>query len=63
MVILLAVNINIDKIKQEHTIIEVVLSILEKIAVHTLIISIILGRINHRKDSGMKTLLFLKYDI
>lgn len=52
----------IDKIKQEHTIIEDVLPLLEDISIHPLVKSIIPGRINRRKGSGVQPFLRLKYN-
>ncbi len=51
-----------DKIKQEHTIIEDILPLLEEIAKIPTIKSIIPGRINRRKGSGIKPYLQLKYN-
>jgi len=51
-----------NNIKQEHTIIEDLLPLLEDIAQLTTIKSIIPGRINRRKGSGMPVYLQLKYD-
>ncbi|MFN2364129.1 MAG: DUF2103 domain-containing protein [Halarsenatibacteraceae bacterium] len=52
----------IDKIKQEHTIIEDILPLLEGISIHPLVKSIIPGRINRRKGSGVQPFLRLKYN-
>lgn len=51
-----------NKIKQEHTIIEDVLPMLEDIALSRLIKSIIPGRINRRKGSGVPAYIQLKYN-
>ncbi|MFW6287167.1 MAG: DUF2103 domain-containing protein [bacterium] len=51
-----------NKIKQEHTIIEDLLPLLEDIAQIKTIKSIIPGRINRRKGSGVPAYLQLKYD-
>ncbi|MCK8824950.1 DUF2103 domain-containing protein [Fuchsiella alkaliacetigena] len=51
----------IDKIKQEHTIIEDILPLLEKLATLKTVKSIIPGRINRRSGSGMQPYLQLKY--
>ncbi|MCC3143880.1 DUF2103 domain-containing protein [Halanaerobium sp. Z-7514] len=51
-----------NKIKQEHTIIEDVLPFLEDMAISALIKSIIPGRINRRKGSGVPAYLQLKYN-
>lgn len=51
-----------NKIKQEHTIIEDILPLLEEIAYSRLIKSIIPGRINRRKGSGTPAYLQLKYN-
>lgn len=51
-----------NKIKQEHTIIEDVLPMLEDIAISRLIKSIIPGRIHRRKGSGVPAYLQLKYN-
>ncbi|NLM96691.1 MAG: metal-binding protein [Halanaerobiaceae bacterium] len=50
------------KIKQEHTIIDNILPLLEEIAEITSVKSIIPGRINRRKGSGIPPYLQLKYD-
>lgn len=50
------------KIKQEHTIIENILPLLEEISELSSIKSIIPGRINRRKGSGIPPYLQLKYD-
>ncbi len=50
-----------NKIKQEHTIIEDILPLLEELANLELIKSIIPGRINRRGGSGMPPHLKLKY--
>ncbi|MGM0471938.1 MAG: DUF2103 domain-containing protein [Bacillota bacterium] len=52
----------INKIKQEHTIIEDILPLLENLAKLKVIKSIIPGRINQRGGSGMKPYLQLKYN-
>lgn len=52
----------IDKIKQEHTIIEDILPLLENLAALKSIKSIIPGRINQRGGSGMQPYLQLKYN-
>ncbi|MEJ6951641.1 DUF2103 domain-containing protein [Natronospora cellulosivora (SeqCode)] len=51
-----------NNIKQEHTIIEELLPLLEDIALLSTVKSIIPGRINRRKGSGVPTYLQLKYD-
>jgi hypothetical protein len=51
-----------NKIKQEHTIIEDILPLLRDIAELPFIKSIIPGRINRRKGSGIKAYLQLKYN-
>ncbi|HHU92400.1 MAG TPA: metal-binding protein [Halanaerobiaceae bacterium] len=51
-----------NKIKQEHTIIEDLLPLLEEIAEIPSVKSIIPGRINRRKGSGIPPYLQLKYD-
>lgn len=51
-----------NKIKQEHTIIEDLLPLLTEIAKLSSIKSIIPGRINRRKGSGIPPYLQLKYD-
>ncbi|GAB6136970.1 DUF2103 domain-containing protein [Halanaerobaculum tunisiense] len=51
-----------NKIKQEHTIIEDVLPLLQKLSQLSIIQSIIPGRINQRGGSGMPAHLKLKYD-
>jgi|SRR5690554_6788886 len=50
------------KIKQEHTIIDNIFPLLEEIAEFPSIKSIIPGRINRRKGSGIPPYLQLKYD-
>ncbi|PRX31057.1 putative metal-binding protein DUF2103 [Orenia metallireducens] len=50
-----------NKIKQEHTIIEDILPLLEKVAELNIIKSIIPGRINRRGGSGIPPHLKLKY--
>lgn len=50
-----------NKIKQEHTIIENILPLLEKIARLDIVKSIIPGRINRRGGSGIPPHLKLKY--
>ena len=50
------------KIKQEHTIIEDIRPLLEKIAKVTIVKSIIPGRINRRSGSGVPAYLQLKYN-
>ncbi len=52
----------IDKIKQEHTIIEDVLPLLENVAKLSSVKSIIPGRINRRGGSGVPPHLKLKYN-
>ena len=52
----------IDKIKQEHTIIEDILPLLEAVAVHPTVKSIIPGRIHRRGGSGVVPHLQLKYN-
>lgn len=52
----------INKIKQEHTIIEDILPLLENLAALKTIKSIIPGRINQRGGSGMEPYLQLKYN-
>lgn len=51
-----------NKIKQEHSIIADILPLLEEIAKSPLIKSIIPGRINRRKGSGVPAYLQLKYN-
>lgn len=51
-----------NKIKQEHTIIEDILPLLEDIAISKLIKSVIPGRINRRKGSGTPAYIQLKYN-
>ena len=51
-----------EKIKQEHTIIEGILPLLEEIAQYSTVKSIIPGRINRRSGSGVPTHLHLKYN-
>ena len=51
-----------NKIKQEHTIIEDILPLLENLAKLSVVKSIIPGRINQRGGSGMEAYLKLKYD-
>lgn len=51
-----------NKIKQEHTIIDDILPLLENLAKLSVIKSVIPGRINQRGGSGMKPHLKLKYD-
>ncbi|MGM0502537.1 MAG: DUF2103 domain-containing protein [Bacillota bacterium] len=51
-----------NKIKQEHTIIDDVLPLLEEVAKLSVIKSVIPGRINQRGGSGMPAHLKLKYD-
>lgn len=51
-----------NNIKQEHTIIEDLLPLLEDIVQLPTIKSIIPGRINRRKGSGMPVYLQLQYD-
>lgn len=51
-----------NKIKQEHTIIEDLLPLLEEIAKIPYVKCIIPGRINRRKGSGIPAYLQLKYD-
>ena len=51
-----------QKIKKEHTIIEGILPLLEKIAKFSTVKSIIPGRINRRSGSGVPTHLQLKYN-
>jgi hypothetical protein len=51
-----------NKIKQEHTIIEDILPLLEDIALSKLVKSIIPGRINRRKGSGTPAYIQLKYN-
>ena len=51
-----------NKIKQEHTIIEDVLPLLEELSRVKIIKSIIPGRINRRSGSGMPPHLKLKYN-
>lgn len=51
-----------NKIKQEHTIIEDVLPLLQKLSQLSIVQSIIPGRINQRGGSGMPAHLKLKYD-
>ncbi|WP_027339270.1 DUF2103 domain-containing protein [Halonatronum saccharophilum] len=50
-----------NKIKQEHTIIEDILPLLEEISELEVVKSIIPGRINRRGGSGMPPHLRLKY--
>lgn len=50
-----------NKIKQEHTIINDILPLLEEIARLPMVKSIIPGRINRRKGSGIQPYLQLKY--
>ena len=50
------------KIKQEHTIIEDIKPLLEKVAKVSLVKSIIPGRINRRSGSGVPAYLQLKYN-
>ncbi|SJZ31340.1 DUF2103 domain-containing protein [Selenihalanaerobacter shriftii] len=52
----------INKIKQEHTIIEDILPLLENLADLKTVKSIIPGRINRRSGSGMQPYLQLKYN-
>lgn len=51
-----------NKVKQEHTIIEDILPLLEDIALSKLVKSIIPGRINRRKGSGTPAYIKLKYN-
>jgi hypothetical protein len=51
-----------DKIKQEHTIIDDILPLLENLAKLSVIKSVIPGRINQRGGSGMEAHLKLKYN-
>lgn len=51
-----------NKIKQEHSIIEDVLPLLETVAELSLVKSIIPGRINRRKGSGIQPYIQLKYN-
>lgn len=51
-----------NKIKQEHTIIDGILPLLEDIAQISTIKSIIPGRINRRKGSGVPAYIQLKYN-
>ncbi|GAB6098702.1 DUF2103 domain-containing protein [Halanaerocella petrolearia] len=51
-----------NKIKQEHTIIEDILPLLENLSKLSLVKSIIPGRINQRGGSGMPAHLKLKYN-
>ena len=50
-----------NKIKQEHTIIEDILPLLEGAARHPLVKSIIPGRINRRNGKGLRPHLQIKY--
>ncbi|SDL62955.1 DUF2103 domain-containing protein [Halarsenatibacter silvermanii] len=52
----------INKVKQEHTIIEDILPLLEDMARHPSIKSIIPGRINRRSGSGVEPHLQIKYE-
>ncbi|KXS44933.1 MAG: hypothetical protein AWU54_637 [Candidatus Frackibacter sp. T328-2] len=60
--IILGGKYRINKIKQEHTIIEDILPLLEDLATLKTIKSIIPGRINRRSGSGMEPYLQLKYN-
>lgn len=51
-----------NKIKQEHTIIRDILPFLEEIAKLSTVKSIIPGRINRRKGSGIPPYIQLKYN-
>ncbi len=51
-----------NKIKQEHTIISDLLPFLEEIARIPIVKSIIPGRINRRKGSGIQPYIQLKYN-
>ena len=51
-----------NKIKQEHTIIEDILPLLEDMSRHPDIKSIIPGRINRRSGSGVEPHLQIKYE-
>lgn len=50
-----------NKIKQEHTIIEDILPLLEDLSKLSIVKSIIPGRINRRSGSGMPAHLKMKY--
>ncbi|ACL69948.1 DUF2103 domain-containing protein [Halothermothrix orenii] len=51
-----------NKIKQEHTVLDEIMPFLEEIAKLTPVKSIIPGRINRRKGSGIQAYLQLKYN-
>ncbi len=51
-----------NKIKQEHTIIEDILPLLEDMSKHPGVKSIIPGRINRRSGSGVEPHLQIKYE-
>ena len=51
-----------NKVKQEHTIIEDILPLLEGIGRHPEVKSIIPGRINRRSGSGVEPHLQIKYE-
>ena len=51
-----------NKVKQEHTIIEDILPLLEAMARHPCVKSIIPGRINRRSGSGVEPHLQIKYE-
>ncbi|MEC9489029.1 MAG: DUF2103 domain-containing protein [Halanaerobium sp.] len=51
-----------NKVKHEHTIIEDVLPLLEEVALLSRVKSIIPGRINRRKGSGVRPYLQMKYN-